>query len=337
MRPDCCIDSPGVRRLCSCRPTAQSPLLAPGWSADSTNWQTRFPGAIRREVRSDRHRGLEATFRVGALQAAPRCPASSGASQARGSSQESGAEFAARLETEIGNVLGVAHALLEEGTKLAGGLWIITERAVATEPGEPVDPVQAAFWGLGRTIIAEQPGLRCRLVDSDGSDDVVHALAGLLGAPPDEPELALRQGKCLVPRLLPWARGGQLDVPRSGDYVLAPTQRGALDNLRLTETEVPPPAEGYVQVRVQAAGLNFRDVLNALGLYPGDPGPIGGELAGIVAAVGSGRRRIRGRATGFRLRGRERSPAGSMCRSSSWRPCRRGSARLRRPPRPPRC
>ena len=36
--------------------------------------------------------------------------------------------------------------------KLPGGLWIVTERAVATESGEPVDAVQAALWGLGRTI-----------------------------------------------------------------------------------------------------------------------------------------------------------------------------------------
>ena len=203
-------------------------------------------------------------------------------------SEESSAELASRMRSQIGNVLGVVHALLaQESMKLPGGLSIITERAVATESGEPVDPVQAAFWGLGRTTITEQPGLRCRLVDVDGSDDAVHMLASLLGAPADEPELALRQGKCLVPRLLPWARGGHLAVPRATDYVLAPTERGVLDNLRLTETEVAPPSAGYVQVGVQAAGLNFRDVLNALGLYPGDPGPIGGELSGIVTAVGA--------------------------------------------------
>jgi acyl transferase domain-containing protein/acyl carrier protein len=203
-----------------------------------------------------------------------------------GGSEESGAEFATRLESQIGKVLGAVHNLMAQGRKLAGGLWLVTERAVATEACEPVDPVQAAFWGMGRTIISEEPGLRCRLVDHDGSDDAVHALANLLRAPGDEPELALRQGKFLVPRLLPWTRSGQLAIPRGTDYVLAPTERGVLDNLRVTETEVAPPTEGYVQVRVEAAGLNFRDVLNVLGLYPGDPGPIGGELAGVVTAVG---------------------------------------------------
>ena len=172
--------------------------------------------------------------------------------------------------------------------KLPGGLWIITERAVATESGEPVDPVQAALWGFGRTTINEEPALRCKLVDCDGSQEAVHALANLLATPVDEPELALRQGKLLASRLLPWARSGHLTVPRSTDYVLAPTERGAIDNLRLTETDVPPPDEGYVQVRVEAAGLNFRDVLNVLGLYPGDPGPIGGDFAGIVTQLGSG-------------------------------------------------
>ena len=160
---------------------------------------------------------------------------------------------------------------------------------MATESGEPVDPVQAALWGFGRTVITEQPALRCRLVDFDKFDDAVHSLAGLLGTPADEPELAVRQGKYLAPRLLPWARSGNLAVPRGGDYILEPTERGAIDNLRLVETHVPPPSAGQVQIRVDAAGLNFRDVLNVLGLYPGDPGRVGGgDLAGIVTEVGAG-------------------------------------------------
>ena len=45
-------------------------------------------------------------------------------------------------------------------------------------------------------------------------------VAGLLGTPGGEPELALRQGKLLVPRVLPWARSGYLAVPRTSDYAL---------------------------------------------------------------------------------------------------------------------
>ncbi|MCV7368908.1 polyketide synthase [Mycolicibacterium duvalii] len=206
---------------------------------------------------------------------------------------ETDAEVAARLEAEIEQLLGAVGAVQQggperPGVKLPGGLWIVTEGAVATESGEPVDPVQSALWGFGRTAINEEPALRCRLVDVDGSAEAVRLLAGLLGNPVDEPEIAVRQGKMLASRLLPWARSGHLTVPRSADFVLAPTERGAIDNLRLAETDVPPPAAGYVQVRVEAAGLNFRDVLNVLGLYPGDPGPIGGDFAGVVTQLGEG-------------------------------------------------
>lgn len=202
--------------------------------------------------------------------------------------EESSADVTARLESEIANLLSAVHTVQRGDVKLPGGLWIVTERAVATESGEPVDPVQAALWGFGRTTINEEPALRAKLVDCDGSPEAVRALAALLATPVDEPELAVRQGKLLASRLLPWARSGHLTVPRGRDYVLAPTERGAIDNLRLTEADVPPPDEGYVQVRVEAAGLNFRDVLNVLGLYPGDPGPIGGDFAGVVTQLGDG-------------------------------------------------
>ena len=49
-----------------------------------------------------------------------------------------------------------------------------------------------------------------------------------------------------------------------------------------------PLAAGEVLVAVAAVGLNFRDVLNVLGMYPGDPGDPGGDCAGTVLAVGNG-------------------------------------------------
>ncbi|MGU3498287.1 SDR family NAD(P)-dependent oxidoreductase [Mycobacterium sp. C31M] len=199
---------------------------------------------------------------------------------------ESTPELAARLEAEVSALLAATQtAVADQKSTLAGGLWIVTQGAVATEPGEPVDPVQAALWGFGRTLVAEQPTLRVRMIDSEAADSGAW-LAGALGTPVTEPEMAVRQGRFLVPRLLHWARNGYLPVPRSDDYELAPTERGAIDNLRLTEKDVTAPDSGEVQVRIEAAGLNFRDVLNVLGLYPGDPGPIGGDLCGVVTAVG---------------------------------------------------
>ena len=208
------------------------------------------------------------------------------------------------------------HTVQRGEVKLPGGLWISTERAVATESGEPVDPVQAALWGFGRTTINEEPALRCKLVDSDGSQEAVHALANLLATPVDEPELALRQGKLLASGCCR-GRAAVISRCRAHPTTSLHPPNAAIDNLRLTETDVPPPAEGYVQVRVEAAGLNFRDVLNVLGLYPGDPGPIGGDFAGIVTQLGSGVTGSRWASVYGFMQGA--FAAGSMCRPSCWR------------------
>jgi polyketide synthase 12 len=45
---------------------------------------------------------------------------------------------------------------------------------------------------------------------------------------------------------------------------------------------------GQVRVGLRAAGVNFRDVLNVLGMYPGDPGLLGLEGAGVVLEAGPG-------------------------------------------------
>ncbi|MFM8684280.1 MAG: MDR/SDR family oxidoreductase, partial [Chthoniobacterales bacterium] len=68
-------------------------------------------------------------------------------------------------------------------------------------------------------------------------------------------------------------------------------ERGVLDSLRFTPFEMPSCEPGQVLIRVKAAGMNFRDVLKALGLYPAetaDARMYGDEVAGEVVAVGEG-------------------------------------------------
>ena len=44
---------------------------------------------------------------------------------------------------------------------------------------------------------------------------------------------------------------------------------GTLDALTWRPVDAPAPQPGEIRLRVLAAGLNFRDVLLALGMYPG--------------------------------------------------------------------
>ena len=67
------------------------------------------------------------------------------------------------------------------------------------------------------------------------------------------------------------------------------TTRGAIANLRTHGLTVPTlaPSAAEVELTVRAVGLNFRDVLNVLGEYPGDPGPPGLDCSGVTVAVGA--------------------------------------------------
>ncbi|WP_344318801.1 type I polyketide synthase, partial [Streptomyces yatensis] len=80
----------------------------------------------------------------------------------------------------------------------------VTRGAVATTPGTAPDVVAAAVWGLVRSARQESPD-RFVLLDLDPADtgDPVAAAAATLRAALDcdEPELAVRAGELLIPRL----------------------------------------------------------------------------------------------------------------------------------------
>lgn len=66
---------------------------------------------------------------------------------------------------------------------------------------------------------------------------------------------------------------------------------GGPETLALTELETPDPGPGQVRIAVKAAGVNFPDTLIIRDLYqfkPPRPFAPGGEVAGVVEAVGDG-------------------------------------------------
>ena len=76
-------------------------------------------------------------------------------------------------------------------------------------------------------------------------------------------------------------------------------ETGGPEVLRLEEIVLPPPAEGEVQVRHTAIGLNFIDVYDRTGLYPVTlPAVPGREAAGVVTLVG---RKVKGLRVGARV------------------------------------
>ena len=149
-------------------------------------------------------------------------------------------------------------------------VWLLPPRA---QHGVGGAVAQAGSWGLARAARAEaQLAVRC------ADAPVALALASDAAAVSDEPEeVVQRPGSRVVPRLA--AARMASSVPMRLHF----HARGALSNL-FVEPQPALPSLGGAEVllRVRAVGLNFRDVLNVLGEYPGDPGPPGADAAGLA-------------------------------------------------------
>jgi myxalamid-type polyketide synthase MxaB len=150
---------------------------------------------------------------------------------------------------------------------------------------------QAPLSGLGNVMELELPSMRCVRVDlSRGSETEISMLIDEIEQAGTENRLAYREADRYVQRFVNiknWTPAAGLDYPDAENYFLDSSSKGLLDNLYLQPTEIPQAADNEVVIRVHATGLNFRDVLNALGQYPGDAGLFGLECSGVVTAVGS--------------------------------------------------
>ncbi len=179
-------------------------------------------------------------------------------------------------------------------------LWLVTRGA---QPvllnGARMEVTAAAFCGLGRVVQHEHPELHCVLVDLSPAVTAhdITALGEELLQGDDEGEVALRGTVRYVPRVVRTSlrRFAPHETPRvaipSTPVRVEIGTPGVLESLIFRDTPRRPPGPGEVEIQVQAAALNFRDVLKAMGLYPTDidaSGRLGDECAGSVVAVGEG-------------------------------------------------
>ncbi len=218
------------------------------------------------------------------------------------------APLSAALAARLGRVLRLVQASVRgtAGSEHAPRLILVTRGAHSiSENAERVAPAQSALWGLGRVIAQEHPELRTLLVDLDpgaGSGSVpcreradadAAALTTELLAAGSESQVAFRGDVRYVPRLERVRAGGsgpatEAPATSSPSYRLGIAEPGVLDGLRLEVAEPRAPGTGEVQICVDAWGLNFKDVLTALGMVPELAGGIGSECTGVVTAAGEG-------------------------------------------------
>ncbi|MEE8155552.1 MAG: SDR family NAD(P)-dependent oxidoreductase [Phycisphaerales bacterium] len=159
-----------------------------------------------------------------------------------------------------------------------------------------VDVVHSTLWGLARVVALEHPHLQCTRIDLDPSSppsEQADLVIRELSAGGGEDQIAYRDGQRYLARLARYrvASGSaddELQIPATASYRLVRSARGSLSEISVEMASPRPTKRGEVEVRLCASALNFRDVLNALGLYPGGAGPLGWEAAGVVTAAGAG-------------------------------------------------
>jgi acyl transferase domain-containing protein/NADPH:quinone reductase-like Zn-dependent oxidoreductase/acyl carrier protein len=196
-----------------------------------------------------------------------------------------GDDLRAEMEENYRDLLALLGVLDEAGFGRDQRLWLVTERAQFLPGDEAGAPAAASLWGFGHSLLNEYPAYRTTMVDlADGGD------AGAAGPLIDELrargtgdfQIAHRDGHRHVRRLLP------VDPRRDDANVeLAIQEYGRFAGIKVVPADDVVPVGDQIQVSVDAAGLNFKDVLNALGMLKefGDQ-PLGFEAAGTVVAAG---------------------------------------------------
>ena len=159
-------------------------------------------------------------------------------------------------------------------------LWLLTREAQAVRPGESPSPEGAATWGFGRVARAEHPETACTLLDLDAGAEAKDVVSAMAACETAESHVAVRGGRVFTARIVP--------LRKAQEFRLAAPRPGNIDDVVLAPFTPRDPGAGEVRIEVHAAGLNFRDVLCALGMYPGVIEALGGECAGVVTAVGPG-------------------------------------------------
>jgi acyl transferase domain-containing protein/SAM-dependent methyltransferase/acyl carrier protein len=150
---------------------------------------------------------------------------------------------------------------------------------------------QAPSIGLFRVMLSEHPQFSCRAIDlPPGAETTdIDVLWGELLRSDIEREVAFRGEARYVQRITRGLPAEEVALEEAQPMRLESRERGSLDALRFVPFVLPACGKDEVLIAVKAAGMNFRDVLKALALYPAETADAriyGDEVAGTVISVG---------------------------------------------------
>jgi len=199
------------------------------------------------------------------------------------------------------STLGALKAITKHG--LEPLVYFVSQAADDVVDGEPINFNQAALYGMGRVMMNEYPFVRMSLIDLDQQLSL-SALQSLYQSftiveKKQFPEVALRGDKTFVHKLQAVSEEkaeekAQTSVPAlASRYQAIVKEYGTLDGIVFRQTDQQALKDQEVEIEVKAAGLNFKDIMNVMGLLSDEAveGGVAGkalglECAGVVKRVG---------------------------------------------------
>lgn len=163
-------------------------------------------------------------------------------------------------------------------------IWLITSAQF----------VHSSIIGFAKTLQFEYPNfkVKCLQLDCKRPQDHIEIIINEFQFNRFEEQVKYRFGVRFVSKLNTlqetMKNREELKVPQSEYFRLAIPNRGLIQNLVLEPCfpEITLEPKELI-IEAKAGGLNFRDVLNTLDLYPGDAGDLGGDFSGVVKTVGN--------------------------------------------------
>ena len=201
--------------------------------------------------------------------------------------------------TGVLSALHLAQVLRTTERAAAARVYIVSRGAQTVVSGDSaVGLASSPLVGFLRVANNELPQFRWTHLDLGASHIDVDLLLCEVTHDSDEREVAFRNHRRLVNRLRPiqfdeLTLRSQNAVQPDGQVLpwrLQSNNPGILTSLALNETSRREPDEDEIEVRVMAGGINFRDLMKAMGMYPGNPVDVlwfGDDFSGVVERVGA--------------------------------------------------
>lgn len=175
-------------------------------------------------------------------------------------------------------------------------LWFVTRSTQQVTGHDDVRPRRAFDWGFARSLEREYPQLQVCCIDEDG-DNACALTVAEIACGSAETMVAYRGGVRYVARISALDLESDNNAPTGTPFILKTKACGSLDNLYLAPLTPLELQENEVEIRVHATGLNFKDVLHALGMLTldgqqsgvkhSDDMLFGGDCAGVVTRTGA--------------------------------------------------